>query len=426
MGYPTRKHIGPVDRNYSVNLRASKTSTVYNSDGTVRTINVFDEEHRAAQFVVNNPWRQQKPAKLTPTARTLNHWKRLTPVMTVTTTGQAAGRYTVASGPHFAPISSEWNRRYLSPNYYTYDEQLRTEAILHAITKVKDQKWNAGVALAESAGVVQMATDLMGLVTRTRTALRKGEFEQAYRDFRAKTKYMSYPAWKRKYWQDVRHVRSVRESQRIPKGWLYYHFGIAPTLSDIADAAEAHSTAVADLAFGGALTVTGYAKQTTKVGEPFMNGHMQYNVLRSVRVVLGVRPKGYLLAKASELGVTNPVEALWNWAPWSWAVDYFTSFGKWLSVLDTSLGWTWDEKWVESWRVVATSTWTPISQGNVKYYPVQKGSIHHKNIDRKVRGDLYGPMGSILPRFKRRGPSVQQYSTLLSAFASSMRIPIRP
>jgi len=157
-----------------------------------------------------------------------------------------------------------------------------------------------------------------------------------------------------------------------------------------------------------------------------MYGHLEYNMLRSVRVIIGVRPKNYLLAKASELGVTNPVEALWNRAPWSWAVDYFTSFGKWLSVLDTSLGWTWDEKWVESWRVVASSTWTPVSQGKVSFYPVEKGSIRHKNINRKVRGDLYGPMGSILPQFKRRGPSVQQYSTLFSAFASAMRIPIRP
>lgn len=426
MKRPHRKHIGPVNRNYNITLPSDKTVTVYRSNGTVESVTNTRQEHRAAALTVNNPWRQQKPAKLTPTARTLNHWRRDIPIMTVTTRGLSGGRYSVAVGPHNAPISGEWNRRYLSPTYYTYDEQLRTEAVLEAMTKVKDQKWNAGVALAESAGVVQMATDLMSLVTRTRTALRKGEFAKAYRDFRKKTKYMSYPEWKRKYWAEVRHVRSVRESQHIPSGWLYYHFGIAPTLSDIADAAEAHSTATADLLYSGALYVTGYAKQTTKQAEKYANGHLEYNVLRSVRVIIGVRPKSYLLAKASELGVTNPVEALWNRAPWSWAVDYFTSFGKWLSVLDTSLGWEWDDKWVESWRVVASSTWTPQSTPNITFYPPEKGRITHKNIDRKVRGDLYGPMGSILPRFKRRGPSLQQFSTLLSAFAVSMRIPIRP
>jgi len=422
---PPRHHIGPVNRNYSITLPSEKTSTVYRSNGVVESVTNSKPEHRAAQLTVNNPWRQQKPAKLTPTARTLNHWRRDVPIMTVTTRGPG-GRYTVAIGPHNAPIDGEWSRRYLSPTYGTYDEQLRTEAVLEAMTKVKDQKWNAGVALAESAGVVQMASDFMSLITRTRKALRKGETAKAYRDFRKKTKYMSYPAWRQKYWKDVNHVRSVREAKHIPTGWLYYHFGIAPTLSDIADAAEAHSTAIADLLYSGALYVTGYAKQTTKTAETYMYGHLEYNMLRSVRVIIGVRPKNYLLAKASELGVTNPVEALWNRAPWSWAVDYFTSFGKWLSVLDTSLGWTWDEKWVESWRVVASSTWTPVSQGKVSFYPVEKGSIRHKNINRKVRGDLYGPMGSILPQFKRRGPSVQQYSTLFSAFASAMRIPIRP
>lgn len=336
------------------------------------------------------------------------------------------GRTTVTHGPIFEAINGEWNRRYLSPTWTANDEQLRTEAVIDAMTKVKDQKWNAGVALAESAGVAQMTADFMSLVTRTRKALRKGDFEQAYRDFRKKTNYMSYPAWKRKYWKDVRHVRSVREAQHIPKGWLYYHFGIAPTLSDIADAANAHSTALADLAYAGAMYVTGYAKQTTKTTEMYAGGHMEHNVLRSVRVTIGVRPKNYLVAKASELGVTNPVEALWNWGPWSWAVDYVANIGDWLSVLDTSLGWNWDEKWAESFRVVANSTWTPVSQGNISYYPVVKGIIRHKRIDRRVRGDMYGPMGSILPQFKRRGPSVQQFSTLFSAFASSMRIPIRP
>lgn len=426
MKRPTRHHVGPVDRNYSISLYSPRTITVLSSAGTVISSSTTPVEHRQAQLVVNNPWRQQKPAKLTPTARSLKHWRRDYPIMAQRVYNPSNGRTTVTTGPHFQAINSEWNRRYLNPTWAARDEQLRTEAVLEAMTKVKDQKWNAGVALAESAGVVQMASDFMNLITKTRKALRKGDYSKAYSDFRKKTNYMSYPAWKRKYWKDIRHVQSVREAKHIPQGWLYYHFGIAPTLSDIANAVEAHSTATADLLYSGALYVTGYAKETTKSTEFYVGGHMEHNVLRSVRVIIGVRPKSYLAAKASELGVTNPVEALWNRAPWSWAVDYFTSFGKWLSVLDTSYGWNWDEKWVESWRVVAASTWTPVSQGNTSYYPIQKGSIRYKHVDRRVRGDMYGPMGSILPQFKRRGPSVQQFSTLFSAFASAMRIPIRP
>lgn len=351
--------------------------------------------------------------------------------MTRVTTRGSGGRYTITDGPHVEPIAMEWNRRYLSPTYHTHDEQLRTEAILEALQAVKDQKWNAGVSIAESAGVAKMAVDAINLVIRTRNGIRQAEYGRVYEEFRARTKAKPYPTWRRENWQKIRHIKSVRESQHIPSGWLYYHFGIKPTLDEIDGAVEAYGSRLADLAFQKALFTRGYSKHTHKQVEQLdtssYSGTMEYKWLRSIRVIIGVRPKNFTLSKLSELGVTNPPEAVYNAIPFSWLVDYFTSVGDWLSVLDTSLGWEFDDKWVESWRVVASSTFTPASSSRVTYgSPSTKCSISHKNIDRVVRGDLYGPMGSILPQFKRKGPSLQQISNLLSVLSSSMRIPIRP
>lgn len=427
----SRSKVGPVNRNYNIILPAPYTVEVWRA-GVRLSVSSATQEHRAASLTVNNPWRQLKPSPLTPTARTLNHWRRNSGMVTKTTPG-SGGRLNIFRGPDFAPISAEWNARYLSANYGQYDEQLRTEAILEALAKVKDQKWNAGVALAESQGVAKMAVDCMQLIARTRKLIREGDLVGAYNDFRTKTNYMSYPAWKRKYWQEIRHVKSVREAQHIPSGWLYYHFGIKPTLNDISDATLAFQTRLVGPLFTSDYAVVhGYAKQTTKERVPFKsgasyNGIMERNILRSVRVAIHVTPKNEMLAKVSEFGMTNPVEAAYNWLPFSWVADYFSSLGDWLAVLDTGLAWNFADKWTESWRVVASSKFTPVSDATIKYgYPLEPGSIFHKNITRNVRGDLYGPMGSILPQWKRRGPSLQQVSNLASVLASSMRLPIRP
>nr|UUW20983.1 MAG: maturation protein [ssRNA phage SRR6960799_10] len=420
--------LGPRNRNFDIYLKAERRLISLRNYVPTGTVQVVDAEHRGAQLRVNNPWRQQKPATLDPTARTLNYWKRVYPYLDYTTAVGSGGYHTRSVGPWPDALNSEWNARYLSPIYGQWDEQLRTEAILDALSKVKDQKWNAGVALAESEGVAQMAVDCMQLIAKTRTALRKGDFGKAYSDFRRKTNYMSYPAWKRKYWNDIRHVQSVRRSQDIPKGWLYYHFGIAPTIADISDAAEAHQTNLADLLYQSAPFVVGYAKQTYRTSTMRSFAKVDYSFLRSVRVKIRLTPKNTMVGKLSELGLTNPPEALYNRVPFSWVVDYFSTFGDWLGALDTSLGWNFADKWEECWRVNATSLIIPVNgYSGVKIaYPSEKGIIRHKNITRNVRGDLYGPMGSILPTWKRRGPSAGQISNLLSVLATSMRATVRP
>lgn len=426
-----RFHLGgPVNRNYSINLPQPRTQITYLSNGMVESSLTIPASHRSAALTVNNPWRQSKPAQLTPTARTLNHWRVQNGMMKVTTRG-SGGRTVVTTGPHTEPMAMEWNRRYLSPAYYVYDEQLRTEAILEALQAVKDQKWNAGVSIAESAGVAKMAVDAMNLIIRTRNGLRKAEYGRVYEEFRRRTKAKPYPTWRRENWQKIRHIKSIQESKHIPSGWLYYHFGIKPTLDEIDGAVAAYGSRLANLAYQEALFTRGYAKHTYKhvqtLATKEYSGTMEYSWLRSVRVKIGIRPKNFTLAKLGELGVTNPPEAVYNAIPFSWLLDYFTSFGDWLSVLDTSLGWNFAEHWEEQWRVVATSKFTPVSSVAVKYSaPFEPSTISHKNINRKVRGDLYGPMGSILPQFKRKGPSLQQISNLLSVLATSMRIPIRP
>jgi len=423
----TRAHVGPVNRDYDVSLK-SDLSIKVDFYGSPYSAYTQQSAHRESKLSVNNPWRASKPPSLDPTARTLTAYKRIYAINSVDVDSGAYTYHRV--GPENNPTSNMWNVLVAQP-FYGSDNQLRTEAILDALATVKNGGFNAGVALAESAGVATMVTDLMRLVTRTRQAIRKGDFQTAYRTFRKKTKYMSYPAWREKYWREIRRVQSVRDNQHIPTGWLYYHFGIKPTLNDIQSAIDSFGTRMSENPYDYGGVVHGYAKETFKRDwtseDAWSNANYTYSALRSVRVSIKVHPKNTYLGKLSSVGVTNPPEAVYNAIPFSWLLDYFTTFGDWLSVLDVGLAWNFADKWTESWRLVYDAKAVPVSSGRVRYrWPVTPSIVRYKTINRVVRGDLYGPMGSILPTLKRRGPSAQQYSNLLSVFASSMRVPIRP
>jgi hypothetical protein len=47
-----------------------------------------------------------------------------------------------------------------------------------------------------------------------------------------------------------------------------------------------------------------------------------------------------LLKTASELGLTNPVEVLWELVPFSFVIDWALPIGSFISQFDASLGWT--------------------------------------------------------------------------------------
>lgn len=426
MGAPRERK----NRNYLVQFTQPTQTWYYGVPwGTI------SQYSRIGQLTVNNPYRPNKPPGLRPpTARTLSHLRVVCGYRDRTRTSGNPERFLGYGNAAINTLRNHWIG--YQSQLDAVNEQLRTEAILEALSAVKDQKWNAGVMIAESRGVAQMAIDLMNLIARTRTLMKKGNFVAAYRNFRkAKPDVMSYPAWKRKYWAEVRHVQSVRTASKIPKGWLYYHFGIKPTINDIQSAVDDFLRRKAEMAYEYGGIARGYARHTIKAkgvlalhaNSPCEYGDYTHSIVRSVRVAIGVRPKPSFIGRLSSLGVTNLPEALYNAAPFSWVFDYVTSLGDWLSVLDSNIGFTWDTRWTESWRTTFHSEFHPRTGPGVSYaWPIKPDVADSKTINRVVRGDLYGPMGSILPQMKRKGPSAQQYANLLSVVATMFSGTIRP
>lgn len=421
------------DRNFDVALQRPKSYTMINSwDDPTPWWSAWPAPatSRIARLTVDNPQRPHRPAGWNPTPRTLRYEKEVAPYGEIRYWDYGIAR-------EVGPLRASYEMRTYWPKMPPgTDEQLRTEAILNAMEAVKDQKWNAGVALAESQGVVQMIYDAGRVIGECRSLVRQRRFQQAYREFRNMPKpYMGYNSWKAKYRHELEKTRKGRRELRnkaaFPKGWLYYHFGIKPTIDDISNAIADVGQSARDqpYRFGG--VVRGYARHTLK--KSMLNfdaamfgryGDIEWNVVRSVRVSISVQPKPNFLGKLSQFGVTNPPEAVYNWLPFSWVADIFTTFGDWVSCLDSGLGWRFSTFWSEAFRTVGACTFT------FKNWPgrfmcvhpgVTPGTLDIKTIDRVVRGDLYGPMGSVLPTWKRKGPTAQQVSYLLSVLPSLFR-----
>lgn len=432
---------GPKNRNFNIQLLGRQTTRRRSTSGIWGSYTVNSVTGRSAYLSVDNPWRKEKPVPLTPTKRTLRV-SRTTPLL-----GVYQERFTTGAAVETAGILSR-NSDYSMSTGATllglYGPSARgnlaTDAIVDALTKLKDQKWNAGVATAEMSGLAQMATDFMSLCNNVQSDLHDGKYERAYKRFkrwmRRRGKAVeSYPRWRKRHLKDYRHVDSVRRARKIPEGWLYYHFGIAPTMSDFNGALTEFADRLYQDPWLMTRQVSGYAKNTYKAKgstairsdyEPYL--WLDCTSLESIRVYLRVSPRNATLAHLSKLGALNVPEALWNGLPFSWMVDYFGTFGDVLHVLDIGAGWHIHDEWVESYRRVyrCKATVKLLDDGRSSVIKEVPGTYQLKVLDRTLKKDTYGPIGRVLPRFHFGGLSAHRFANVFSVFATMFKGTVRP
>lgn len=420
--------IGSRNRNYNVTLtdkylwdqRTIKPTVgpwVRQVDATVVS--------RIGTLTVNNPYRASKPEGLPPTARTLDHISLVNMRGSTKFVGNSEyWRHGVFAGQGSAAANV---------GIVSQRPDLVNRAVLSALRKLKDQKFNAGVAIAEAEGVARLVMDGANAARSIHDFLHHGSWQKAYDRFRMHNpNYISYPEWRKKYWDQVRRVETVRRARRVPEGWLYYHYGLKPTINDIDGLATEfilkHRTN--PNLFNG--KVMGYAKVRHR-SESLANydscvATLKMDAIESVRVILHVAAKEGIGAKLSTLGVTNPAEALWNRIPFSFLVDYMVGVGEWLHVLDAWVGWDFDD-WEESYRLNRMVKIIPNRSETAKLGPLTEFSLvpgyyNRKTLDRVIHNTLYSPMAQVTPRVKI--PSFHQLASILSLLATSFKRPVRP
>lgn len=419
--------IGPRDRNYNVTLK----DHYYWDQRSLKPLGSWFRQvdatvtARSGSLTVNNPWRASKPDVPTPTARSLEH-RHLENV-------RGSTRFVGNSEYWRHGVFAGQGTDAVNVGIVSQRADLVNRAVLSALTKLKDQKWNAGVCIAEAEGVARLLEDGAKTAKSIHDFLHRGSWQQAYNRFRMHNpRYHSYPTWRKKYWDEVKHIESVRRAKLVPEGWLYYHYGLKPTVNDIDGALTELILKVRtnpNLLNG---KVMGYAK--VKHSGLTLSNHdtlvcrLESAAIESVRVVLHVSAKEGIGAKLSTLGATNPAEAVWNRIPFSFLVDYFVGVGEWLHVLDAWVGWDFGD-WEESWRLNHTVKIVPSRSETAKLGPLTEfllspGYFNHKSIDRVIHNTLYGPMANVVPRVKI--PSLNQTASILSLLATAFKRTVRP
>jgi len=214
-----------------------------------------------------------------------------------------------------------------------YDSKLIDRAVSSALLALKNQKVNFGVAFGEYKETAELVSSV---VTR---------ISKSVRAFRGK-----YP---REWGQVVKNqvgaaVNGRKGSGRfsgIPNSWLELQYGWNPAMQDVNGACSALS----DSASGGhpfRVHVKGRAKSPLNSVTWGKTTDHTASGLRLVRtgtnfcyVRLDYELSDALLAVFSSLGLTNPLEIVWELLPYSFVIDWFVPIGDWLRTMDADFGW---------------------------------------------------------------------------------------
>lgn len=203
-----------------------------------------------------------------------------------------------------------------------------------ALLSLKDQTISLSVAFKERQETVNMVTSFV----KTACNIAKGVKQYLKQPFRRKALLRSL----RGKWKDA------------PEAWLLWRYGIQPTMLDAYGAVEALEKRENGTYDRYMCTIRG--KSTTPIKEKILSSGPEHigrywttpaTVVRRVlpgsfgarvRYDCALTSPSYL--RLSEVGVTNPLEMLWETITLSFVADWFLSLGDFCSALDATVPFT--------------------------------------------------------------------------------------
>lgn len=188
-------------------------------------------------------------------------------------------------------------------------------AFISALTKLKDQKVNLGVALAEARQTANFVGSTASRIARGANYLANGDWRRAASTLGA--------SWR-----------------KAPNTWLELQYAAKPFMSDVHGAMS--ELARADPG-NFAVTVKGTMNDNIEKTVTYNDGTI-YGSSCDIRTLHGAfcrldfLPNNAFLAAIARSGLSNPAEVIWEKIPYSFVVDWFYTVGDSLSALDATEG----------------------------------------------------------------------------------------
>lgn len=213
---------------------------------------------------------------------------------------------------------------------------------LKLINRAKGNQWNTPVFFAEagktSAMVIARATHLVGMANDLRKG-RLGDFMKKFHESAVPPKGSAhFRRFNRNYGRDA--------GKAVSNAWLEYSYGWLPFMMDVRNAVNTLMD-IFDRPSSTVCTVTASIKNPSSYRGPeslvfsdsslniYAYGYKRetYNYDFRAKWNFKCRPADL----PGKLGLTNPLEVVWELTPFSFVADWFLPIGDYLSALDVPL-----------------------------------------------------------------------------------------
>lgn len=245
-------------------------------------------------------------------------------------------RFPLAGLWHRATTDGTWGAaRATLPSVLPWNESLIAERKVRMLKAIGDQKWSVGESLAE-------ARESVSLIASSTKTLQKALLAAARKDWRRVASILR-----------VRQKKLGKAADNAADGWLSYHFGWAPIVSDIANALVYLSGVDDrdDLTFSAASSADektytsfsyGFYDVAANAGLPFslmLRGRKELQLSWKARVTYKVRISSLReLQRYGLAGLSTP----WAVMPGSFLLDWILPIGDYLAAVDATAGLTFD------------------------------------------------------------------------------------
>lgn len=214
--------------------------------------------------------------------------------------------------------------------------------VTKALLKLKDQRVNLGVAMAEAQDTANMIGDVTSRIARGYQALAAKDPKGALSALSGSRRYNGSAVTRNRPITGKQPSRNTvkRETDWVPDRWLEYQYGINPLLSDLKGAWEELQK---QEGWSWVTTVRASDMSHDEMSIRSANWDQQVDMMCSAdfhsHVVLNFMPQKYALQSIARLGMSNPFEIIWEKTPFSFVLDQVWPLGECLQALDATVGW---------------------------------------------------------------------------------------